>query len=135
MKEVLLPDGWERPSGYSNGIKAHGDVVFVAGQIGWDASETLVGDDIVSQAEQALKNIVAVLKSGGASADDIVRMTWYVVDIDAYRAARQTIGERYRDVIGRVFPAMTLVQVAALLEPGALVEIEVTAVVGKGADA
>ena len=126
---TLQPDGWPRPRGYANGVSAHGRAVYVAGQIGWDASARLVGDDFVAQARQALRNVLAVLSCDGARAEHLVRLTWYVIDRDAYRDASKALGEAYREVIGAHYPAMTAVQVSALMEPGALVEIEATAVV------
>ncbi len=126
---ILQPPGWARPKGYANGLLAEGRLLFVAGQIGWDAGQRLVADDLVGQTEQALRNIVAVLREGGAGPEHIARMTWYVTDKHAYGAAQAEIGRAYRDVIGAHYPTMTLVEVAGLLEPGAVVEIEVTAVV------
>ena len=128
-RRVLQPDGWAAPRGYANGIAAEGRTVFVAGQVGWNARGEFESDDFVVQVEQALANVVAVLGAGGAGAEHLVRMTWYVTDKAAYVARRKEIGEAYRRVIGRHFPAMTLVQVAALLEDRAQVEIEATAVV------
>lgn len=125
---VLLPEGWPRPMGYANGIAANGRFVFVAGQVGWDTAGSF-GDAFVAQVRQALENVVAVLQAGGAEPRHLVRMTWYVRDLEAYRTARKDIGEVYRQVIGATYPAMTLVQVAGLLEDRALVEIEATAVV------
>jgi enamine deaminase RidA (YjgF/YER057c/UK114 family) len=127
--EFLLPSGWMRPKGYSNGVAAHGRMVFVSGMIGWDANEIFVSDDLASQVRQALANAVAVLSEAGAKPRQIVRITWYVVDKKAYLAAASEIGAVYREIIGDHYPAMTLVQVAALLEDRARVEIEVTAVV------
>jgi enamine deaminase RidA (YjgF/YER057c/UK114 family) len=126
---ALLPAGWPAPKGYANGILAEGRLVAVGGQIGWDAQRRLVGPDLVSQAGQALANIVVVLAEAGAGPEHLVRLTWYVTDLDAYRGCQRELGEAYRAVIGRHFPAMALVQVAGLLEPGAVVEIEATAVV------
>jgi enamine deaminase RidA (YjgF/YER057c/UK114 family) len=126
--KALLPAGWKKPKGYTNGIAARGTVIVVAGQVGWNAVEQFETDDFAGQARQALSNIVAVLKEGGAGPEHIVRMTWYVTDKHEYVAALADIGQAYRDVIGRNYPAMTLVQVAALLEDRAKVEIEATAV-------
>lgn len=126
---TLQPDGWPRPRGYANGVSARGRQIFVAGQIGWDASERLVSTDLVAQARQALQNIVAVLACDDARPEHIVRLTWYVTDRDAYVASAKEIGAAYRDVMGKHFPAMSAVQVVALVERGALVEIEATAVV------
>lgn len=130
---VLHPPGWARPSGYSNGILAEGRLVFIAGQIGWDAEQRLVSPDLVPQAEQALRNVAAVLAEAGARPEHVARMTWYVTDKRAYLAASQAIGEAYRAVFGRHYPAMTLVEVADLLEDGARVEIEATALLPGGA--
>ena len=129
IHRTLQPDGWPRPRGYANGISARGRQVYVAGQIGWDASGRLVAGDFVSQARQALRNILAVLACDGARAEHLVRLTWYVVDRADYLASGQALGEAYREVMGTHFPAMTAVQVTALMESGALVEIEGTAVV------
>ncbi len=128
----LQPPGWKPPKGYSNGVAARGVFIFVAGQIGWDAGQRLVSDDLVEQTEQALKNVAAVLAEGGARPEHVVRLTWYVVDKRAYLAATKEIGRAYRNVFGTHFPPMTLVEVAGLLEDGALVEIEATAVVPDG---
>jgi enamine deaminase RidA (YjgF/YER057c/UK114 family) len=127
--KVLQPEGWAAPRGYSNGIAARGTVVSIAGQIGWNAQCEFESDDFAVQARQALANIVAVLAEAGAGPEHIVRMTWYVVDKREYVAAYPAIGAAYRDLIGRHFPAMTAVQVVALIEDRAKLEIEVTAVV------
>lgn len=124
----IEPDGWKRPRGYSNGIAAQGEMIFVAGQIGWNEREEIVSADFAEQAAQALRNVVAVLHAAGAKPEHIVRMTWYVTDKREYAAAAKRIGEAYKTIIGDRYPAMTLVQVADLLEDGAKVEIEVTAV-------
>ena len=129
MSRALQPPGWKKPSGYANGIEARGRMVFVAGQVGWDAQQKLVGGDFVAQAAQALANVVAVLREAGARPEHVVRLTWYVVDRHEYLASLTALGERYRAIMGRHFPAMTAVQVAALVEEGARVEIEATAVV------
>ena len=125
---VLQPKGWKRPSGYANGILAAGPVVFVGGQIGWNADQVFESDDVVEQTRQALENVVAVLAEAGAGPDRIVRLTWYVTDRREYKARLSEIGEAYRSVMGRHFPAMTLVEVASLVEDAAKVEIEATAV-------
>ena len=131
MKEhrTLQPKGWPRPRGYANGIVATGRIISVAGQIGWDAGGSLVGTDLVSQARQALENIVAVLAEDGAGPQHLVRLTWYVTSRDAYIAAAEPLGVAYREVIGKHYPAMSAMEVSALMESGALVEIEATAVV------
>jgi enamine deaminase RidA (YjgF/YER057c/UK114 family) len=127
--QILQPPGWARPRGYSNGILARGHVVFVAGQIGWDAQGRFQTSDLAGQVRQALENIVAVLAQAGARPEHIARMTWYVTDKREYIAAYPAIGAIYRQVIGPHYPVMTAVQVAALLEDQAKVEIEATAVI------
>lgn len=127
--QILQPAGWAQPKGYSNGVAATGRQVFVAGQIGWDAECRIVSPDFVAQTRQALKNIVAVLAEAGAGPEHITRMTWYVTSKREYLAAAKEIGAAYRETIGRNFPPMTAVQVVALMEDEAKVEIEVTAVV------
>jgi enamine deaminase RidA (YjgF/YER057c/UK114 family) len=130
--QLLHPKSWRATSGFSNGVVADGRQIFVAGQIGWNANQEIVGDDLVVQVEQALRNIVEILAEAGARPEYLVRLTWYVTDKQEYRSRAGEIGEAYRRVIGRHFPAMTLVQVAALLEDRAKVEIEATAVVPHG---
>ncbi len=125
---VLHPPGWPQPKGYANGIKARGDLLFIGGLIGWD-EQGRFPPDFVGQARQLFKNIVAVLAEGGASPRHIVRMTWYVRDMDEYLKARPALGEAYREVIGEHYPAMALVAVTRLVEPEARLEIETTAVV------
>lgn len=126
----LQPDGWSRPKGYSNGIAATGQQIFVAGQIGWNpATAEVESDDFAAQTEQALKNVLAVLAEAGAGPEHITRMTWFVTDKQAYLSSAAAIGAVYRNVIGRHFPTMTLVQVVALVEDRAKVEIEATAVI------
>jgi enamine deaminase RidA (YjgF/YER057c/UK114 family) len=127
--QTLQPPGWEPPKGYSNGITADGRLVFVAGQVGTDARMQLVGTGFVEQAGQALKNIVAVLKEGGAGPEHLVRLTWYVTDMPAYLGSLRELGQVYREVIGNHYPAMALVGVTALVFADAKVEIEATAVV------
>lgn len=127
--EILQPPGWARPRGYANGVAASGRMVFVSGMIGWDGEGVFHTDDFAGQVRQALLNIVAVLAEAGARPEHIVRMTWYVVDKNEYVAAYKEIGNAYREIIGAHYPAMTAVQVAALVENRAKVEIEVTAVV------
>jgi enamine deaminase RidA (YjgF/YER057c/UK114 family) len=127
---TLQPEGWVQPRGYSNGIAADGTVVFVAGQIGWNAQCQFETDDFAGQVRQALANVVAVLAEANAGPEHITRMTWYITDKQEYLANLRGVGDAYREVIGSHYPAMTLVQVAALLEDRAKVEIEVTAVVG-----
>jgi enamine deaminase RidA (YjgF/YER057c/UK114 family) len=127
--QVLLPAGWPRPKGYANGVSARGRMVFVAGMIGWDAQGRFASDDFAAQARQALANVVAVLHEGGARPEHIVRMTWYVTDKREYLAAGRDVGRAYRELIGAYNAAMTAVEVKALLEDRAKVEIEATAVV------
>lgn len=129
---TVLPEGWHRPKGYSNAVIAQGRQIYVAGQVGWDSEERFNSDDIAEQAAQALRNIVAVLEAAGAGPEHIVRMTWYVTDKAAYIAGLKEIGQAYREIIGRNFPAMTAVEVTALVEDRAKVEVECTAVVAEG---
>ncbi len=126
--DYLNPANWAKPSGFSNGVVAEGRMLFVAGQVGWDGQGVFHTDDFVEQAEQALRNIVDVLEAGGAGPEHIARMTWYVTDKRDYVDNLEGLGDAYRRVIGRSFPAMTLVQVVALVEDRAKIEIEVTAV-------
>ena len=125
----LQPPGWVEPKGYANGIVAEGRLVFVAGQVGWDESATFRAHDLVGQTRQCLKNILAVLAEAGAGPEHVVRLTWYVTDREEYLANLEGMGEAYREYMGRHFPAMTMVEVAALVESEARVEIEATAVV------
>jgi enamine deaminase RidA (YjgF/YER057c/UK114 family) len=127
--QILQPPPWAKPRGYSNGIVATGRIVFVAGQVGWNASGEFETDDFVGQARQALANIVAVLAEAGGRPEHIARLTWYVVDKDEYLASYRSLGRAYREVLGSHYPAMTAVQVAALIEGAAKVEIEATAVI------
>jgi enamine deaminase RidA (YjgF/YER057c/UK114 family) len=124
---VLQPAGWPRPKGYANGIRARGDVVFVGGMIGADSAGRFA-DGFIAQTKQALSNIVAVLKEAGASPQHIVRLTWYVCNMDEYRADPAALGAAYREVMDRHFPAMAVVEVTRLVEPLARLEIEATAV-------
>ena len=129
MHKTLLPDGWPRPKGYANGIVAHGDsIIFCGGQFGWTNDEQFEHHEFVGQVRQALENVVAVLASAGAGPEHIARMTWYVTNREQYLADLAAVGRAYRDVIGKHFPAMSVVEVSALIESEALVEIEVTAV-------
>ena len=127
--EFLQPKNWMSPKGYSNGVAAEGRQVFIAGQIGWNERCEMVGDDFVRQAERALANIVEVLAEAGGEPRHLTRLTWFVTDKAAYVARQKEVGEAYRRVIGRHFPAMSLIVVAGLLEPGAKIEIEGTAVI------
>jgi enamine deaminase RidA (YjgF/YER057c/UK114 family) len=127
--QFLHPKNWTPAKGFANGVAAQGRLVFVAGQVGWNARQRFESDDFVVQVEQALSNIVAVLAEADAGPEHLVRLTWYVTDKREYLARLGEVGRAYRRVVGRHFPAMTLVQVAALLEDSAKVEIEATAVV------
>jgi len=127
--KVLQPPAWPRPKGYSNGISARGRLIVTGGTVGWDERETFVSDTLPGQFAQCLRNILAILAEDGAGPEHIVRMTCYVIDIDAYRSSLSEIGEAWKATIGRHYPAMALVAVTALVEPEALVEIEATAVV------
>ena len=129
MNDILQPADWLKPKGYSNGIAATGRYVAVAGQVGWNEQCEVVGDDFIAQAVQALHNIVAILAEAGAKPEHIVRMTWYVTDKHEYMAAGRALGASYKAVMGGHYPAMTLVEVAGLLEDRAKVEIEATAVI------
>jgi enamine deaminase RidA (YjgF/YER057c/UK114 family) len=129
MSRTIEVPGWRRPRGYSSGIAARGELVFVAGQVGWDAEERLVSREFLPQLARALENVKAVLEAGGAKPEHLARVTIYVTDTRDYLAQSKAVGEAWRRVLGKVFPAMTLVQVAALLEDGARVEIEATAVI------
>jgi enamine deaminase RidA (YjgF/YER057c/UK114 family) len=126
---AVNPEGWARPKGYSNGVVGRGSLVFVAGQIGWNGEERFESDDFVVQVRQALKNTVAVLAAAGAKPEHIARMTWYVLDKKEYVRRSAEVGAAYREVIGKSFPAMTLVEVSALVAERARVEIESTAVI------
>ncbi len=125
---ILHPEGWPRPRGYSNGIAAEGRLVFVAGQVGWDESQVFRSDDLVEQVRQALKNTLAVLAEAGAGPEQVVRMTWYITDKRDYLDRSKEIGAVYRALMGRHYPAMAMVEVSALMEDLAKVEIETTAV-------
>ena len=126
--QILHPKSWARAKGFSNGVVAEGRVVFVAGQVGWNAEQEFESDDFVAQVEQALANIAAVLAEAGAGPEHLVRLTWYVIDKREYLSRLDDVGQAYRRVIGRHYPAMTLVQVTSLVEDSARVEIEATAV-------
>jgi enamine deaminase RidA (YjgF/YER057c/UK114 family) len=130
MNRILRPAGGvPRPSGYSDGVEARGRVIFVAGQIATAGGGAVSAGDLPAQVQQALRNVMAVLSAGGAGAAHVVRMTWFVTDMEEYRRERARIGEAYRAVMGNHYPAMTLVAVTALVDPAARVEIEATAVV------
>ena len=127
--EFLQPPGWAAPKGYSNGVAASGRQVYLAGQIGWNESQQLVSSRFAEQVRQALQNIVTLLAQAGGGPEHLVRLTWFVTNLDEYRAEVKDIGAAYRDVVGRHYPPMSVVQVVSLVEQGAKVEIEATAVV------
>lgn len=128
--ETLQPDGWPRPKGYANGVAARGRTLWVAGQIGWDPiTGQVVSDNFAAQVRQALVNLTAVLRTGGAEPHHLVRLTWYITDRSAYLGAQREIGQMYREVLGKNFPAMSVVVVDGLIEKRAKVEIEATAVI------
>ena len=127
--KTLLPPGWPRPKGYSNGVAAHGRTIYTAGVVGWDKDERFVADTLPGQFAQVLRNIVAILAVDGAAPANLVRLTCYVTDRDAYVAGLAEIGEAWKAIIGQHYPAMALVEVSRLVDPLALVEIEATAVV------
>jgi enamine deaminase RidA (YjgF/YER057c/UK114 family) len=126
--EVILPPGWPRPKGYANGVAASGKMLFIAGMIGWDEQGNFASDDFAVQARQALKNVADVLREAGGKPENIVRMTWYVTDKREYLAAAKEVGQAFREHIGAYNAAMTAVEVKALIEDRAKVEIEATAV-------
>ncbi|TCT10580.1 enamine deaminase RidA (YjgF/YER057c/UK114 family) [Tepidamorphus gemmatus] len=125
---VVQPEGWPRPLGYANGMKATGEILVTGGVVGWD-TEGRFPPDFLGQVRQTLANIRDIVRAGGAETHHIVRLTWYVTDLDAYRACLKELGPVYREIIGRHFPAMAVVQVCGLVEPQAMVEIEATAVI------
>jgi enamine deaminase RidA (YjgF/YER057c/UK114 family) len=126
--KTLNPPDWLAPKGYANGVMARGSLLFVGGQIGWNAQQEFESDDFIAQTRQALLNIVAVLQAGGAGPEHMVRMTWYVIDRHEYRSRLKELGAVYREVIGKNFPAMSCIEVSGLVEDRAKIEIEVTAV-------
>jgi enamine deaminase RidA (YjgF/YER057c/UK114 family) len=128
--QILNPPGWKRPKGYSNGIVVpRGRTVYVAGMVGWNAQEQFETDDFVGQTRQIFRNIVAVLAEAGARPEHIVRMTWFITDADEYLSRAKEIGAAYREEMGRHFPAMAVIVIKSLIEPGAKLEIETTAVI------
>ena len=129
LPEVIQPAGWPRPRGYANAVAAEGRLLFIAGQIGWDAEEVFHSDDFVAQARQALENVLTLLRAAGAAPEHLDRMTWYVTDKQEYLRRSRELGVAYREVLGSVYPAMTAVEVSALIEDRARVEIECTAVI------
>ena len=128
--KIIQPEGWAKAKGYANGVLTHDGQLFVGGQIGWTAAQKFETHDFIGQMEQALRNILDVVEAAGGQAGDITRLTWYVTDKKEYAARQREVGEVYRKVLGRHFPAMTMVVVAGLVEDEALVEIEATAVLG-----
>ena len=126
--QAILPEGWARPKGYANGVVAQGRMLFIAGMIGWDGDQRFHTDDFAGQARQALQNVADVLKAAGGTGENIVRMTWYVTDKREYLAAGREVGQAFREIIGSYTIAMTAVEVKALIEDRAKVEIECTAV-------
>lgn len=127
--EILQPPGWARPRGYSNGIAARGTLIFISGQIGWDEQGVFQTQTFLGQTEQALKNVLTVLETGGGKPEHIVRMVWYVVDKHEYLDCLKSLGKIYRELMGEHYPAMTVVEVKALIEDQAKIEIEATAVI------
>ena len=127
--QVLQPPDWPRPKGYVNGIAARGELIFVGGQIGWDSQERFQSSNFVDQVRQTLLNTLSVLAQAGARAEHIVRMTWYITDRQEYLASIKDLGVVYREIMGKHFPVMAMVQVAALIEEAAKVEIETTAII------
>jgi len=132
---TILPEGWPRPRGYANGMAARGELLAVAGQIGWDATEAIVSDDFVPQFRQALKNVVDVVTAAGGTHEAIISLTLYVTDKHAYIGALRDVGAVYRELMPKHYPAMALVQVTALLEDRAQVEIQALAVLSETSDA
>jgi len=130
--QTILPEGWVRPKGYSNAILAEGRTLFIAGLVGWDETETFASDDFTEQFTRTLKNIRAVLETAGAAPEHICRMTWYVTSKQQYLASLKGVGRAWRDIMGRTYPAMAVVEVSGLMEDRALIEIETTAVVPVG---
>jgi enamine deaminase RidA (YjgF/YER057c/UK114 family) len=129
MSKTLQPAEWARPKGYSNGMATRGQMIFISGQIGWDAQGEFTSDNLTGQVRQALRNIVRILKEGHAEPRHLVRLTWYVLSRDAYLREVREIGAAYREIMGKHFPAMSVVEVRGLVEQRALVEIEATAVI------
>ena len=127
--QILQPPNWAKPRGYSNGVASSGQLIFISGQVGWDANGQFTSTDFVAQSRQALHNIVAILAEAGGKPEHITRLTWYVVDKQEYLTAGKALGAVYREIIGKHYPAMSAVQVVALMEDMARVEIEATAVI------
>jgi enamine deaminase RidA (YjgF/YER057c/UK114 family) len=128
IMQILQPKNWPAPKGYANGIVAKGNMVFLAGQVGWDENEKFPSSDFVEQARQAMRNIITVLAQAGGRPEHIVRMTWFITDKDAYMKSQKRLGAVYREVMGRHYPVMSLLVISALVENGAKLEIEATAV-------
>jgi len=129
MNRPLQPEGWPRPAGYANGVVARGRTIFLAGQVGWNGEGRFESDDLVAQIAQALRNVVAVLACDGAGPEHVTNLVWYFVDKQEYISRLSEVGKVYREIMGKNFPAMTAVQVSALIEDRARVEIQATAVV------
>ncbi len=129
MHKIIQPEGWKQPKGYANGVLADGARLYIGGQIGWNADQVFEAKDFVGQMEQALKNIVAVLEEAGGKPEHLARLTWYVTDKKEYPAHQRAVGQAYQRVLGKHFPAMTMVVVKELVEDEALVEIEATAAI------
>jgi len=128
--KLIHPDGWMKPSGYAHGVTASGRIIVTAGQVGWNPSNGAIeSNEMADQAAQALRNVVAVLRAAGAGPEHLVRLTWFVTDIDEYLISRKALGVAYREIVGQTFPAMSVIGVSALAEKRAKVEIEATAVV------
>ena len=133
MHEILQPEGWARPAGYANGVAARGRMVFTAGLIGWNAQSVFESDEFVAQTRQALENVVAVLATGGAKPEHLVSMTWYVTSRAQYLANLKGVGAAWRETVGKHYCAMAAVEVSALMEPRAKIEIQAIAIVPEGA--
>ena len=129
MHKIIQPEGWKQPKGYANGVLADGARLYIGGQIGWNADQVFEAKDFAGQMEQALKNIVAVLEAAGGKPEHLARLTWYVTDKKEYLAHQREVGQAYQRVLGKHFPAMTMVVVKELVEDEALVEIEATAAI------
>jgi enamine deaminase RidA (YjgF/YER057c/UK114 family) len=129
MRRPLQPEGWARPAGYANGVVSRGRTIFLAGQVGWNAESRFESDDLVAQIARALRNIAAVLECDGAGPEHVTNLVWYLMDKREYAGRLREVGKVYREIMGKNFPAMTAVQVSALVEERAKVEIQATAVV------
>lgn len=129
--QIIQPDGWAKAKGYANGVLAADGTLYIGGQIGWTAEQKFESHDFIGQMEQALHNIVAIVVAAGGKVEDITRLTWFVIDKQEYAARQREVGDVYRRVLGRHFPAMSMLVVSGLLEDAALLEIEATAYIGK----